>query len=149
MQSTTTLKGYEKNAWTLLVALGVVAIILSFFLFAGISFDDALFNNQFGQSPSSFATSNPTFWSGLQYQYYQVAAALLGFAVLGIVLAYTAFRKGEKWAWYGTWYVALFLLWNVYVNYVAGGTLWMMDSVLFVISLAALLLPFRMFFPKK
>ncbi len=133
MQSTVTAKGYEKNAWILVAILGLAGIAFSLPLILGIQIDVSL----------------PALTSTQTYLARVAGMSLLGFAFFGLIIAYTAFRKGEKWAWYLTWYLPIYLFYSTADNYVQGGGNWPLYFVFLVISLAGLLLPYRMFFSKK
>ena len=68
----------------------------------------------------------------------------VGMAVFGLAITIIAFRKAERWAWWVLWYWPIFLG----IHVVALGTLWP-DLPLTALSVAALLLPYRGFFPKR
>jgi len=141
-------KGHEKNAWMLLAFIGFIGIIFSLLLIAQIRFDPSLLENQLGRSVSSFQASNPNAWGALLYSERDAGAALLGFSILGIFIAWTAFKDGKKWAWYAELYLPIYILFVIAETYYAGGSNWPLYFVFLLISLAALLLPYRKFFPK-
>lgn len=75
----------------------------------------------------------------------------VGLAVFGMVVSMTGYRKGEKWAWYVSWSMPIGILaaqLNVYA--VTGSVMVIYLTAAFtVLSLLALFLPFRQFFPRK
>ncbi len=142
-------KGYEKNAWMLITLLGLLGIVFAFVLISETPLDPTQLQKQLGQSVNSFQASNPSAWSTIQYYDRDSGAALMGFSILGVGISYTAFRKGEKWAWYVELFLPLYLIFVTAESYYAGGVYWPLYAIFFLISLAALLLPYHRFFPKK
>jgi len=75
----------------------------------------------------------------------------VGLAFFGMTVSLTSFRRGEKWAWYVSWSMPIGILaaqLNVYL--LTGSVLVIVLGVVFVlVSLLALFLPYRQFFPKK
>jgi hypothetical protein len=75
----------------------------------------------------------------------------VGLAFFGMIVSLTGFRRGEKWAWYVSWSMPIGILvaqLNVYL--LTGSVSVIVLGVVFVlVSLLALFLPFRQFFPKK
>ncbi|MCB0168759.1 MAG: hypothetical protein KDI79_31315 [Anaerolineae bacterium] len=70
---------------------------------------------------------------------------VLAIAVLVIVISTTGFRQGQRWAWYSLLYLPVHLgihmvIWPWAIPILA---------VLMAMTLAGLLLPFRIFFPSK
>ncbi len=122
-------------------------MLFSVFFFLGVP--RSFLENQLGQSISSFSASNPKAYSALLTSGRDDGAALLGFSILGIFVSYTAFRRGEKWAWFALLYWPAYLLFITAESYALGGANWPLNAAFLLISLAGLLLPYRKFFPKK
>lgn len=133
MQSPVVAKGYERNAWVLVAILGVVGILFSITMLAGIQIDTKL----------------PQYSSSMLYLSRMSGWSLLGLSVFGLALTYKAFRRGERWAWYVVWFLPFYFIVNIGDNYLQGGGNWPLYTALLLVSLAGLLLPYRMFFPKK
>jgi FtsH-binding integral membrane protein len=85
----------------------------------------------------------------MTYLFHGFGLAALGLGVFTIAVSYVPYRKGEKWAWYITWYLPIFLLLATIANYADGGRSWALSLVLLIVALAGLLLPYRKFYPKK
>ncbi len=74
--------------------------------------------------------------------------ALIGLTVFSSAIITTSFRRGEKWAWFSLWYYPVFLAAIFAIN--NNDPYWTTNSSLFLaLSLVALLLPYRKFFPRK
>jgi len=77
----------------------------------------------------------------------------LGFVFFLIVISLTAYRRGQKWAWYAFWFVPVyFLAWIALSSTLpSAAQLSLLPPliVIIVLSLAGLLLSFRKFFPKN
>lgn len=72
--------------------------------------------------------------------------ALIGMGLFGLLIATTAFRRRERWAWFALWYYPLF--WTAHlVGGLPPGKDHVHQVVFILLSLAGLLLPVREFFP--
>jgi len=134
MQPAVAAKWYEKNAWVLLTILGAIAAIFSFLEIAGIPDDPAC---------CLYSNSLELFYGRI------MGYEMLGIAILGMAISMTAYKKGEKWVWYVTWYFPIYLIVMTVDTYLQGGANWPLYIIFMLVSLAALLLPYRIFFPKK
>ncbi len=75
----------------------------------------------------------------------------MGVAFYMIVISATAYRKGERWAWYILWSVPAFFLGHAAIALNFGestSSLIPFLTVFVILSLLGLILPFRKFFPK-
>ncbi len=128
-------KVYEKYAWILLFATGIIALIFgSQDLFR--PFDP-------GYVP------NPS--EAFHIRAYGLAATGLG--IFGLAIIFKGFRRGEKWAWYALWYYPIFYL-SFYgflqsTGYPGIGAGIILLPVFAIITLLGLFLPIRKFFPRK
>jgi len=59
---------------------------------------------------------------------------------LSAAIALTAFRRGEKWAWYVFWIAPLYELGDGFIDYVAGGTTWIIPVIIALFLAIVLLL---------
>jgi hypothetical protein len=68
---------------------------------------------------------------------------IIGMFLFGLAIIIHAFRKGIRWAWYVCWVYPLYFILHI----IGFGTL-MPDIIFLLLSLAALLLPYKTFFKK-
>ena len=96
-------------------------------------------------------SSDPNFANFLGATLIDDGISGVGLAVFGMVVSLTGYRKGEKWAWYVSWSMPIGILaaqLNVYA--VTGSIMVIYLAAAFtIVSLLALLLPYRQFFPRK
>ncbi len=104
-------KAYEKYAWIIFFALGIL------FLAEGLGYTIARpplegFSNVTGLNLSQFEASYPKV---VFFFVHMINAWALG-GIIGPVLlmavSFKSYRKGEKWAWYAFWIVPAFILAN-------------------------------------
>jgi len=159
MNSTAQEKAYVRRGWIPLFLFYFVIFLreLSAIPIGGSGFSSGLkdltgltWNQISAQYPGFAAFTNGSLTEG--------ELGSLGFAVAGLVVTYTSYRKGEKWAWYFSWYSVVLLLGFIYLvltnaegggTYPSNGGLLTLDSILMLLALLGLFLPFRKFFPKK
>ncbi len=136
MNVSRTERKYEKYAWILLFASGIVSLILALRL---------------------ILLPNP-FNSGLSATGGQVTGSfLIGMNVFGVAIILKAFRRGERWAWYILWFypvlwISHFIVLGLQGHWSDVGVFDLdVDEIvpLVILSLIGLLLPYRKFFPKK
>jgi len=100
---------------------------------------------------SQLTSTNARFASFLASTLVDDGISGVGLAIFGMMVSLTSFRRGEKWAWYLSWSMPIGILaaqLNVYL--LTGSLLVIVLGVVFVlVSLLALFLPYRQFFPKK
>jgi len=145
------LQVYEKYAWVILLALGLLWFVVglySIFLPEGVFETDV-------QSVTNLPWSELKASSPLAADFVIFIYGLLGllklswsFFVLAITL--TGYRKGEKWAWYAMWSVPVLLVSNALFSAIFTGDV--SQTLQFIpittITLLGLLLPYRKFFPR-
>jgi len=144
-------KIYEKYAWIAFFVLGAIFLVSAVPHALGFNTDPALVESIGGMPTDDLKDSNPMFFD--LYSYYFMGGGLsdIGFAFLITVISMTAYRRGEKWAWYAFWFVpAYFLGWVALGLTIESSSSTIPYLMVFVIlSLVGLLLPFRKFFPSK
>jgi hypothetical protein len=100
---------------------------------------------------NQLVSTNPRFASFLASTLVDDGISGVGLAVFGMIVSLTGYRKGEKWAWYVSWGMPIGILTaqlNVY--FLTGSNLVAVLAIIFtLVSLLALILPFRQFFPKR
>ena len=154
------IKSYEKYAWVLLFAFWALHLILSVRDFFPTLQDLCLpcipggqtaIQSATGMTWNQLSSSNPRFANFLASTLVDDGISGVGLAIFGMIVSLTSFRRGEKWAWYVSWSMPIGILaaqLNVYQ--LTGSTMVILLTIVFVIvSLAALFLPYRQFFPKK
>ena len=160
MANTRAIKPYEKYAWILLFAFWALHLVLSARDFFPTLQDVCLPCAPGGQTAilsstgltwGQLSSTNPRFANFLASTLVDDGISGVGLAIFGMIVSLTSFRRGEKWAWYVSWSMPIGILaaqLNVYQ--LTGSTMVIILTVVFVIlSLAALFLPYRQFFPKK
>ena len=97
------------------------------------------------------SSSNPKFANFLGSALVDDGISGVGLAVFGMVVSLTGYRKGEKWAWYVSWSMPIGILAAQLNVYALTGSIMViyLATVFTIVSLLALLLPFRQFFPRK
>lgn len=106
-------KFYEKYAWVVFLIIGVLVLIGAIPHTFGINTDPALVHAISDQTIDEIKISNPMLFNLYDFYFRGGGLSDLGFAFFLIVITLTAYRKGQKWAWYAFWFVpAYFLAWN-------------------------------------
>ena len=160
MGNVRTPKAYEKYAWTLLFIFWTLHLVLSVrdffpslqdFCLACLPGAKTAIQTSTDMSWSQLASTNPRLASFLASILIGDGISGAGLAVLGMIVSLTSFRRGEKWAWYVSWSMPMGILaaqLNVYL--LTGSIMVIVLAVVFVlVSLLALFLPYRQFFPGK
>src|SRR5713101_8057948 len=135
MRNMTGERGYQKNAWVLLVAVYTVTIFFGLIELVGMPADPTLFSSILGQSVDSFMASNPRAWSAIQAIQYLSGAWSVGYSVFGIAIARTAFRKGEKWAWYASLSLPIIGVYITALTYTFGASIALLGVPLLAVFL--------------
>jgi hypothetical protein len=66
---------------------------------------------------------------------------VIGMSLFGFAILTNAFRKGLRWSWYVCWVYPLY-----FILHIIGFGTFMPDSIFLLLSLAALILPYKKFF---
>jgi len=160
MTNVNALKIYEKYAWTLLFAFWTLHLVLSVrdffpslqdFCIGCLPGAQTAIQSSTGMNWSQLALTNPKLAGFLTSVLVDDGISGVGLAIFGMIVSLTSFRRGEKWAWYVSWSMPIGILaaqLNVYL--LTGSVMVIVLAVVFVIvSLLALFMPYRQFFPKK
>ena len=147
-------KVYEKYAWILLFAIGIIVLVAAVPHTLGINTDPETVQRISGMTVSQLKDSNPGFFNLYIFYFSFGGLSDLAFAFFTIVISLTAYRKGEKWAWYAFWIVPAWYLGfaalSLTLESSEARSVLLPPLIGFVIlSLVGLLLPFRKFFPRK
>lgn len=142
-------KAYSRYAWVILVVMGLLELqfALTLILSGPAAIDNANLEIQGLPWKEISATSKEAILIEYVARSWGMAEVLA--AITMVVIAAVPFRKVERWSWYFSWIFPAFYLMTVLRNLLVGATsVVLIDSVGAIIFSAALLLPYRKFFPK-
>jgi hypothetical protein len=142
---------YEKYAWVILLALGLLWLvvgIVAVFSPEGIFETDA--KSVTNMPWSELKASSPMAADFVTFVYGQMGLLKISWSFFVLVITLTAYRKGEKWAWYTMWSVPVLLVSDALFSAIYIGDVSQMLSFVPIttIALLGLLLPYRKFFPR-
>ncbi len=150
-------KGYEKHAWMLLFAPGVLeltAIGFGYWIFGGLGGnlrpDEEAVKSFTGITWDELLARIPGVGNYISLLGREVGINLIGFSILVMAISFVSYRKGERWAWYALWIIPIRIL-AFMANDLSGGSSFGVTAglPLLIIALLGLLLPYRKFFPGK
>jgi hypothetical protein len=144
-------KAYEKYAWIIISAIGVLTLVGGAPHALGVNTDPATVESIVGMALSELKASNPRFFNLYDLYFRGGGLSDMGFGFLITVISSTAYRRGERWAWYTLWSVPVFFLGFTAITMSVGPSasgLLPYLTLFVILSLLGLLLPFRRFFPK-
>lgn len=151
-QKTMNEKFYEKYAWVVFLIIGVLILIAAIPHTLGINTDPALVQAISGQTIDEIKISNPMLFDLYDFYFRGGGLSDLGLAFFLIVITLTAYRKGEKWAWYAFWFVPVYFVTWIAISFSIPESIPSLLLPLIILtglSLAGLLLPYRKFFSKQ
>jgi hypothetical protein len=158
---------FESYAWVILFVLSAFWAIrgLIAMLFGGALFDSGL-HELTGKGWNDLIAESPAMATFINATEYEGGAFGVGFGLLGMAISSTGYRRGERTAWYAAWVIAMVPLMvfplalgaNTPFGAVVpphgktaeGGSIALFSaiySVLIVLTLLGLILPYRKFFP--
>ena len=143
---------YEKYAWVILLLVGLLWLLVGFvavFSPEGIFEADA---QAVTKMPwSELKDSSPTAANFVIFVYGQMGLLKISWSLFILAITLTGFRRGEKWAWYIMLLAPILLVSDAVFSVVFIGDI--NQALQFVpittITMFGLLLPYRIFFPKK
>ncbi len=146
-------KAYEKHAWIILFALGILGVtggLAQVFAVSG-QLDAGIIRNLTGMTWEEIVTRSPGIASYISYLQRTMGIGTLSGSVLLVAIAAIPYRKGERWSWYAIWIPAAVWIVGTAIDLEAGASFMLLvfDLVFAVIWLTGLLLPYRKFFPRK
>jgi hypothetical protein len=102
---------FERAGW---IALTVVGAIFGLFglsdVILGMDADPAIAESIAGVAWEDLQASSPRIANLIDMYVRSLGAGLLVVSILSLTITLTAFRRGERWAWYALW---VWPLWNV------------------------------------
>ena len=145
------MKFYEKYAWVILLALGLLWLVVGFvavFQPEGIFEGDA--QSVTNMPWSELKASSPMAAHFVIFVYGQMGLLKISWSFFVLAITLTGYRRGEKWAWYTMWSVPVLLVCDALFSVVfIGDVSQMLQFVpITTITLLGLLLPYRKFFPR-
>lgn len=138
---------YQKYAWVILLAVGVLIVISGVLHSIGYNTDPATAEEIVGTSLSELEESNPDFFDLYGFYFRFGGVSDVGFGFLVAVIAATAYRQGRTWAWYTLLAVPAFFAASTVLFYLYGLPI-LAPIVFAILALSGLLLPVKKFFPR-
>ncbi|RHW40352.1 hypothetical protein D1B31_12435 [Neobacillus notoginsengisoli] len=120
----------QKKSWILLLLIQVLMLIIS------ISGENGPVGE--GSVLHAYLTNDQT---DAAIELKLRGSLVIGMTIFGIAILTNAYRKGLRWSWYACWVYPLF-----FILHIIGFGTFMPDIIFLLLSLAALLLPYRTFF---
>ncbi|KKQ88673.1 MAG: hypothetical protein UT13_C0001G0320 [Candidatus Pacebacteria bacterium GW2011_GWF2_38_9] len=146
-------KFYEKYSWIIFLLIGAMVLVGAIPHALGFNTDPTLVQTISGKTIDEIKILNPMFFNLYNFYFRGGGLSDLGFAFFLIVISLTAYRWGQKWAWYAFWFVPVyFLAWISLSSTLPSeskSSLLPPLVMIIVLSLVGLFLPFRKFFPNK
>ena len=137
---------HEKHAWVLLFALSLfIAATAVVGIVSGIDRTD--FEQSTNLTWDEMQALNPTVSDYVQRVIRLNGAAYLGLGLIAALLSCTAYRRGERYAWFAMWVLPLTLAASAAVFAVEGSDLAYYYGGYTLVAVVGLLLPYRKFFP--
>lgn len=147
---------YESAGWIILL---VVSVIFALFglgdIISATAADPAIVQAITGMTPEEIGAAEPRLLVLVDQQVRAGGAAFLVIGILAGAIAWTSFRRAERWAWYALWTlpllnVLIFLVMYTHTDFSTGvlPPPLLSAPVFLSILVVGLLLPIRRFFPK-
>ena len=153
-------RAYERYGWLILFLLWTLHLVLSARDFLPALQDVCVgclpgaltpIQASTGVTWTQLLASDPRFATYLASVLVDDGISGVGLAVFGMIVSFTSYRKGEKWAWYLSWSNPIGILaaqLNMYV--LTRSALVIALAAIFIgTCLLGLFLPYRQFFPRK
>jgi hypothetical protein len=123
-------KFLQTKAWILLLLIQVLMLIIS------ISGENGPVGE--GSVLHAYLTNDQT---AIGIELKLRGSLVIGMSIFGFAILTNAYRKGLRWSWYVCWVYPLYFLLHI----IGFGT-FMPDIIFLLLSLAALFLPYKLFF---
>ena len=141
----------EKYGWVVFLGLGLLWLVVGLTqLFNPEEYLDNEVQHITGMSLSELEASFPEATEMVRFQFGTVGVLKTSWSLLVLSITLWPYRKGEKWAWYTLWLVPAVLvgqgLW--YSVFLGDFSEMLIYIPIVTVTLVALLLPYRKFFPK-
>lgn len=146
----------QRYAWAVLLVVSAISLLIGLgdFILAGNG-DPALIESMLGMTWEEVKATDASLVHLVDLLTRILGAWLIGFSILAAAISATAYRGGDKWAWYALWALpftyllifAVFLTANKAPGAPTPPALFSAPG-LFLLSALGLLLPIRRFFPQ-
>jgi hypothetical protein len=145
------LRVYEKYAWVILLALGLLWLVVGLYsVFSPEGVFETYVQSVTNMSWSELKALSPVTADFVIFIYGQLGLLKLSWSFFVLVITLTGYRKGEKWAWVIIWSVPVLLVSNALFSAIFIGDV--SQTLQFIpvttITLLGLILPYRKFFPR-
>lgn len=152
---------FERYSWIVFLALGLIIALfgLGDILSGGATFEGGeapTLQGISGMTWQQLSSTSPGAATMIDYLVRAGGVHLFILGLLSMFVAATAFRRGERWAWYAMWLwplwlgMVILLLLSVYKPAGPGIPPPLVSGTIFIIITVAMLgLSFRKFFPKQ
>jgi hypothetical protein len=146
----------ERSAWIALIVVGAIFGLFGLSdVILGMNADPAIAESIAGVAWKDLQASNPQVANLIDMYVRSLGASILVVSILSLSITLTAFKRGERWAWYALW---VWPLWNVAI-FVLSFTAerhpgfpppppMLSSPIFFTVTLLALILSYRKFFPR-
>jgi hypothetical protein len=109
---------FEGSVWVLFLVLGVIEILFGAGDMAvGIENDPAILVSAIGITPSELKAQDPLIYKAMDQQQKLIGLEFLMTGALTSMISLTAFRRGERWAWFTFWLIAAEMIFGVVSSY--------------------------------
>lgn len=143
---------YEKYAWVILLAAGLLWLVVGI---VSVFQPEAIFEadaQAVTKLPwSELKASSPEASNFVSFVYGQMGLLKISWSLFILAITLAGYRKGEKWAWYIMLLAPILLVSNAVFSAVFIGDINQVLQFIPIttITMLGLLLPYRIFFPKK
>ena len=97
---------FESSAWVLFLVIGLLEILFGWGdMIAGIENDPAILISMIGRTPAALKAQDPVFYAAMDHQQKLIGQILWITGALISINSLTAFRRGERWAWFTFWLI--------------------------------------------
>lgn len=123
------------RCWVILLAISLLGILLSaFYIIFGQTIEP-----KGSEAAQQIYVLSPNLGNIVKALIRVLGLSYLVSSVLGALIALTAFRRGEMWAWYAFWIFPVFFLGDIINNFSISGTGWVADLPFLIVLIVTLL----------
>ncbi len=142
-------KAYERHLWMVFFAIGLIIFVFgALLILAGIRLisPDPIIPTQVVSGGKSWEqlSADPATERYIRNVLGGLGTYLVGYGIFAMAISAGGYRTGQRWAWYALWYVPA----NAVVVIATGYGALVLWVIFLILSLVALLLPYRSFFPR-